>query len=58
MNKFKTQCCWNTVAKRDPYIDGATQSPTMDGPFGDQWSLWVFAENIWELKWTNFLITS
>ena len=27
------------VAKCDPWIHRATQGPTMDGPFGDQWIL-------------------
>ena len=29
------------VAKWDPSIHRATQGPTIDGPFGDQWILWV-----------------
>ena len=29
------------VAKCDPWIQRATQDPTMDGPFGDQWILYV-----------------
>ena len=29
------------VAKCDPWIQRATQGPTMDGPFGDQWLLYV-----------------
>ena len=32
------------VAKCDPWIHQATQGPTIDGPFGDQWNL-GFAEN-------------
>ena len=31
------QCCWNTVAKCDPWIHRATQSPAIDGPFGPFW---------------------
>ena len=27
------------VAKCDPWIHRATQGPTIDGPFGDQWFL-------------------
>ena len=30
------------VAKCDPWIQWATQGPTMDGPFGDQWILYAF----------------
>ena len=29
------------VAKCDQWIQGATQGPTMDGPFGDQWIIYV-----------------
>ena len=30
-----------SVAKCDPWIQRATQGPTMDGPFGDQWIIYV-----------------
>ena len=33
------------VAKCDPWIQQATQDPTMDGPFGDQWILCVLQKN-------------
>ena len=33
------QCYWNMVAKCDPWIHRATQCPTIDGTFGDQWIL-------------------
>ena len=29
------------VANCDPWIQRATKGPTMDGPFGDQWILYV-----------------
>ena len=29
------------VANCDPWIQQATQGPTMDGPFGEQWILYV-----------------
>ena len=38
------QCCWNTVANCDPWIQRATKGPTMDGLFGDQWICYVLQE--------------
>ena len=53
--------CWKAlllkygrpVAKCDPWIQRATQGPPMDGPFGDQWILYVLQKNISDEKWTD-----
>ena len=44
---YYTQCCWNTVAKCDPWIHRATQGPTIDGPFSDRWILQVLPKMFW-----------
>ena len=33
--------CGRPVANCDPWIQRVTQGPTIDGPFGDQWILYV-----------------
>ena len=35
------------VAKCDPWFHRATQGPTIDGPFGDQWILKVLQKMFW-----------
>ena len=35
------------VAKCDPWVHRATQGPTIDGPFGDQWILQVLQKMFW-----------
>ena len=38
------------VAKCDPWIQRETQGPTMDGPFGDQWILYVLQKKYFGRK--------